>query len=443
MNFQRKSKTSPYTFPYLKKESSSSQHYSQAQDLAPLNSTEDTPQTHPPLPLGEDQGEGQGEGWTKESWVRGQTLRLLWKIAILFLFTSTCKAPASSPHTTFTDPHGIEFVKIPAGEFYMGCSEGDKDCDSSETRHKVKISKDFYMGKFEVTQGQWAKIMSTKYQPKDGETEEEKQEREKKIYPSNFKPSKTCYLLNYCNDEKENLPVEQVSWNDVKEFIEVLNNLSSTNPLASSHPQSSEGDPLTLPSPSGRETKSPITPLPPGEDQGEGRVRWTYRLPTEAEWEYAARANTTTNTYVGNLKIAGSNNAPILDTIGWYGGNSGVNYKIGGYDCSDWSQKQYDSKNCGTQTVGGKMPNQFGLYDMTGNVWEWVEDWYGEYPKSENIENALENPKGPDRGSFRVIRGCSWSDLAVRCRVSRRDISFPGGRFNFLGFRLVLSPPEK
>ncbi|NBU98476.1 MAG: formylglycine-generating enzyme family protein, partial [Spirochaetia bacterium] len=188
----------------------------------------------------------------------------------------------------------MEFALIPAGDFMMGCSDGDSDCSNDEKpQHKVVISNSFYMGKYEVTQGQWKQVMGNN--------------------PSYFQ---NC---------GENCPVEQVSWNDVQDFIKKLCESKKMNPCK-------------------------------------------YRLPTEAEWEYAARAGSKTRIYTGEMKILGENNSPDLDGIAWYGGNSGVDYS-GGYDCSGWNEKQYRSSKCGTHPVGQKKPNAWGLYDMSGNVW--------------------------------------------------------------------------
>lgn len=232
----------------------------------------------------------------------------------------------------FKSKIGIEFVPIPAGEFTMGCSVGDNDCrDSEKPAHKVKITQGFYMGKYEVTQAQWKSVM--------GEN------------PSGF---------NSCGG---NCPVEQVSWDDIQDFLRNLNEKEGRT-----------GDKMI-------------------------------RLPTEAEWEYAARAGTGAKTY-----------ATDLDSIAWYGKNSGNK----------------------THPVGKKKPNAFGLYDMIGNVLEWVEDWYDAdyYATSET-----EDPQGSPNGKLRVLRGGSWFDLADFNddfdRVSDRHYGDPAGRFVYFGFRLV------
>ena len=130
-------------------------------------------------------------------------------------------------------------------------------------------------------------------------------------------------------------------------------------------------------------------------------MKW--RLPSEAEWEYAARAGQ-------NYKYAGSDN---IGNVGWYNDNSGQN----------------------THAVGQKSPNNFGLYDMTGNVWEWCSDWFGsDYYKS----SPPNNPQGPSSGSGRVLRGGSWGHFAQYCRTTHRHNRRPDARNYYNSFRLVL-----
>ena len=153
-------------------------------------------------------------------------------------------------------------------------------------------------------------------------------------------------------------PVENVSWNDCQEFIEKLNRLTGKN----------------------------------------------FRLPTEAEWEYAARGGSKSRGY----KYSGSNNP---DAVAWYDDNSGGK----------------------THPVAQKQSNELGLYDMNGNVFEWCQDWYGAYSS-----NSQTNPTGASRGSRRVLRGGNWNYDARIVRVSRRSYRTPDGRnFNF-GLRLAL-----
>ena len=131
-----------------------------------------------------------------------------------------------------------------------------------------------------------------------------------------------------------------------------------------------------------------------------------YRLPTEAEWEYAARGGQQSQGY----KYAGSDN---LGRVAWYYGNRGA----------------------GTHPIGQKQPNELGLYDMSGNVWEWVQDWYDDYPRG-----AVTDPQGPSSGTSRVRRGGSWRSAARYCRAADRDGYSPGYRSRGLGFRLARSP---
>ncbi|MGV2333659.1 MAG UNVERIFIED_CONTAM: formylglycine-generating enzyme family protein [Planctomycetaceae bacterium] len=119
-----------------------------------------------------------------------------------------------------------------------------------------------------------------------------------------------------------------------------------------------------------------------------------FRLPTEAEWEYACRAGTKTALYTGDLTLVGENNGPELDEIAWYGGNSGVGYELDkSYDGSGWPAKQYEFSRCGSRRVKSRRCNAWGLYDMLGNVWEWCSDWYGAYDLS-----RLSDPPGAPFG---------------------------------------------
>jgi formylglycine-generating enzyme len=223
----------------------------------------------------------------------------------------------------------LEMIAVKGGTFTMGCTseQGSDCCDSDEIpAHQVTVS-DYYIGKYEVTQRQWRAVMGNN--------------------PSRFSGCDNC-------------PVEQVSWNDVQEFIRKLNQLTGKN----------------------------------------------YRLPTEAQWEFAARGGASGSP----TKYAGSN---TIGDVAWYDGNSG-------------------SK---THPVGQKRPNELGIYDMSGNVWEWCNDWYGSY-----TSGTKSHPSDSASGSRRVRRGGSWDRNARYCRVSFRSLSTPDNRFNYLGFRLVLVP---
>ena len=286
-----------------------------------------------------------------------------------------------------TAPSG--FVRIPAGSFRMGSPKDEPGRDDDEgPQHQVVISRPFLLQATEVTQGQWRALMGTS--------------------PSHFESCGTS------------CPVEQVSWYDA---VAYCNALSKKEGLPTCYVLSGCN----------------------GEAAGAGMeceaVRFSglacrgYRLPTEAEWEYAARAGTASALYTGALRIIGKHNGPALDAIAFYGGNSGVSYH-GGFDCSKWPDKQRSSSRCGTHPVGRKRANRWGLHDMLGNVWEWTWDRSGPY--SGGLQR---DPIGPTGGSGRVGRGCGWGDTAAGCRAAYRNRRSPSYRISDLGFRPARSVP--
>ncbi len=173
-------------------------------------------------------------------------------------------------------------------------------------------------------------------------------------------------------------PVEQVSWYDVQDFISALNALEDTD---------------------------------------------RYALPTEAQWEYAARAGSATAFANGQITGTKGSHDPVLDSMGWYIFNSHADHSIRG------------SEGRGTHPVAQKDPNAWGLYDMHGNVWEWVSDWYSKYPSS-----VVTDPTGPSSGTKRVVRGGSWLNDVEGCRSGARERANPGDWNANLGFRLAILP---
>ena len=155
-------------------------------------------------------------------------------------------------------------------------------------------------------------------------------------------------------------------------------------------------------------------------------------LPTEAQWEHACRAGTDTALYTGPIEILGARNAPALDPIAWYGGNSGVGFELKeDHDSSDWPEMQYPNPRSGTHPVGEKQPNPWGLHDMIGNVWEWCADGLREYGEDYAID-----PMGAlNAGAARVLRGGSWYDYASLCRSAPRSGYQPDERSLIIGFR--------
>jgi formylglycine-generating enzyme required for sulfatase activity len=210
----------------------------------------------------------------------------------------------------------LELVWIPPGEFMMGSNDEE---DVEKPAHRVKLTKGFWMGKYEVTQEQYEAVVGSN--------------------PSRFKGA--------------NNPVEQVTWDDAVAFCRKVGG----------------------------------------------------RLPTEAEWEYACRAGTTTRYHSGRKH-------DDCERVGWTIDNSGET----------------------THAVGGKQANAWGLHDVHGNVWEWCADSYGDYPSAEAVD-----PTGPDSGQKRVLRGGSWYDYSVYCRSTFRITGSRGSHCN--GFRMCLDFP--
>ena len=174
---------------------------------------------------------------------------------------------------------------------------------------------------------------------------------------------------NPSRSKGDNLPVVRVSWDDCQKFLKKLNQNAKT---------------------------------------------LTFRLPTEAEWEYACRAGTTTPFHFGS----------VCD--GWQANCNGRNHPYGTINKGPDLNK--------TSPVGSYAPNAWGLHDMHGNVWEWCSDWYGDYPKG-----AVSDPTGPSMNSIRIVRGGGWFNASVCCRAANRDGCGPSFRYSDIGFRLALT----
>ena len=225
---------------------------------------------------------------------------------------------------------GAELVLIAAGEFTMGSPAGESQRDSDEVQHRRQIRKPFYLGVTEVTQAQWRKVMGSN--------------------PSRF--------------QGDELPVEQVSWEDCQQFLQ--------------------------------------------------KAGGVLRLPSEAEWEYACRAGSTTPFSFG---------ATITPEQVNYDGN----YPYGGASHGLYRER--------TVAAGSLPANAWGLYEMHGNVWEWCQDGYEAYPSSGTEE--------PSRAAgARVLRGGSWNYFAILCRAANRNWNEPGNRSIYVGLRLARTLPE-
>jgi formylglycine-generating enzyme len=235
----------------------------------------------------------------------------------------------------------MELIEIPAGKFTMGSPEGEEDRQEDEAQVRVTLTKSFGLGKTEVTQGQWSKVMARR--PID------------EVLMPHIKPWKDC-------------PAAYVDWDEATEFCKKLTAI---------------------------ERKA-----------GKLKANEEYRLPTEAEWEYACRAGTTTAFSFGDDESK-------LGEYAWYDGNTKNIDR-------EWAHK-----------VGTKKPNPWGLHDMHGNVAEWCEDWH-----DEKLSGGVD-PVGLNAGYRRVIRGGDWDHDASDCRSAYRGNYGPASRSISVGFRIV------
>jgi len=273
--------------------------------------------------------------------------------ALVSAFSIEAQDKNDSPKE-FTNSIGMKFVWIPPGTFLMGSPKEEKHRNPIETQHKVTLTKGFYMGVYTVTQEQWLKVMGGK-NPSD--------------FPKERWGGKDG-KDKLSDKEQALLPVDSVSWNDCQEFLQQL--------------REKDAQP--------------------------------YRLPTEAEWEYACRAGTATPFHFGETISTDQAN---YDGDRVYGdGKKGIRRN--------------------KTAPGGSFPaNAFGLHDMHGNLYQWCQDWYGDYPPGD-----VTDPQGPAKGQARVLRGGSWKSNPVSCRSAERLWYEPEVRFHLYGFRVCFSSKE-
>jgi formylglycine-generating enzyme required for sulfatase activity len=244
----------------------------------------------------------------------------------------------------------------------------------------VTLTRGFWLGRTHVTIEQWKSVMGRNLRAQllraidDDQLYELGGKRQTlRAYMNFSRANASEYLANESGD----LPMYFVSWNDAMEFCRELNEIEKA---------------------AGR--------LPAG---------YAYDLPTEAQWEYAARATTTEPAYIGSL-----------DKYAWYDGNSADGYRGKGLNLAN-------GKSAGPRAVAQKRPNPWGLYDMAGNVWQWCRDWYGPYPGGEATD-----PLGPPSGVARVNRGGSFGSSAREERAANRASNPPAEASTYRGFRLAL-----
>ena len=330
-----------------------------------------------------------GTSWTDASPLRGQNY---YKVKALGEQLESVLSDASAPVVfndegysgneidIFSNLSYDEMVYVEGGTFLMGAQNSSSswpNYDSSASSHEQSVHavtlSSYYIGKYEVTQGLWEYVMSYSGKAADGS-----QLSPVEPYLGSDKPSSSRGVGS-------NYPVYYVSYDDiVNYFIPRLNKITGKK----------------------------------------------FRLPTEAEWEYAARGGQKdeyTRTHTSPIQNSGSG------TYYKYAG-SDTYYKYAGSDTIGDVAWYYSNSGSKTHPVGNKSPNALGIYDMSGNVWEWCSDWY-----SSGFSNAPQtNPQGSATGSYRVVRGGSWYFDAQNCRVSNRRSNTPDNRNDHRGLRLAL-----
>jgi formylglycine-generating enzyme required for sulfatase activity len=299
--------------------------------------------------------------------------------AITFAGLGFGHAPAKSVIITSTSQTtGMKFVLIKAGTFRMGSPNGEKDRDEEELEHPVTITKEFFLGMHPVTRGQFRQFVFATGHQTTAETDTTGGtgwNLAKKDWNERG-PEYTWRNTGFLQTEEH--PVVNVSWNDAVTFARWLSRKD------------------------GRE----------------------YRLPTEAEWEFACRAGTKTRFSFGDDD----------NVLAKFGNAADQDFRVATGE--SWGSPFFDG-HAFTAPVGSFPPNPWGLYDMHGNVFQWCEDFDDKYPAGHAID-----PHGPSEGSRRVVRGGSWLNLARFCRSAYRFRFFPEDRTCITGFRLALVKPN-
>ena len=322
---------------------------------------------------------------------------LIWALVVLVPDFLRAAQPRVVPDLDLT------LQPIPAGKFTMGSPDGEVGRGDNEgPPTQVTFTRPFWLGKYEVTHGQWKALMSTDLVAQarrmvEDDTTYELGGKQQTIRGIRGLKRDSDPAVNVDNRD-DDAPMYWVSWDEAVAFCRRLT-----------------------------EQERAAGRLPGG---------YEFRLPTEAEWEYACRAGTTTATYAGDLEIEGKNNAPVLDAIAWYFGNSSDGYTGKGIDTVKVPEKQYPGGIAGQRKVGTKQPNAWGLYDTLGNVAEWCADWHAEKLPGGHVSD----PQGPSAGTKRALRGGGWVGAPRGNRAARRAGFEAGRRHDDLGFRLALAP---